>query len=295
MFTAHQNLSLRLLVLSTVVSGSWGFLNSTGCGHRCASGDCIPLDQLCDGTANCQDVSDETKALCQKVWCPGYSFRCSYGACIASSAVCDGIMDCVDGSDEERWLCRAQMQEANCDHWEMHCSSGQCMPYSKLCDGIKDCTDGDDEGGTLCEGVTKSETDPSRINSTQREEGCLVPDLPNVIIKNSKNAVIHAGTRIPNGTSIFYDCPAEHSLKGETDNACRGSMWMKKFPYCETPTAFFFNLTISLFSLLMVILVFLLWRIRRESDTRRRRLREENIWLVETSSSRHIESTLPKY
>ncbi|EDV37951.2 uncharacterized protein Dana_GF11160, isoform A [Drosophila ananassae] len=292
MFTAHQNLSLRLLVITTVVSGSWGFLGTTGCGYRCASGECIPLDRLCDGIAHCQDASDETKALCQKVLCPGYAFRCNYGACIASAAVCDGTTDCVDGSDEERWLCRAQMLEANCDLWEMHCSSGQCMPYSKLCDGTADCTDGDDEDATLCEGVTKTEHDPS-TNTTQREDGCLVPDLPNVIIKYSNSAVIHAGTRIPNGTSIFYDCPAEHTLKGETHNTCHGSMWIQKFPYCETPTAFFFNLTICLFSLLMVILVFLLWRLRRDSVTRRRR--EENIWLVETSSSRPSESNLPKF
>lgn len=217
-------------MLSTVVSGSWGFIGTTDCRDRCSSGECIPRDWICDGIAHCHDASDETKAKCKNIQCPGYSFQCSYGACIASTAVCDGTKDCVDGSDEERWLCRAQMLEANCDHREMHCSSGQCMPYSKLCDGITDCTDGDDEDASLCEGATKTKHD----NSTQKEDGCLVPELPNVIIKYLNKAVIHAGTRIPNGTSIFYDCPAEHSLKGETDNTCHGSRWIQKFPYCES-------------------------------------------------------------
>ncbi|KAH8300660.1 hypothetical protein KR018_003071 [Drosophila ironensis] len=312
MLTALWTHSLRLLVLlSVVLPRTWGSLNATRCPHKCGSGDCVQMDELCDGIANCLDGSDETKALCESVWCPGYGFRCTYGACIRSTAVCDGARDCVDGSDEERWLCRAQMLQANCDNWELYCSSGECMPYSKLCDGIRDCRNGDDELEELCEGVNitntvTSVTPPTKRTNEEMEgslekntrapkllakttaskneevEGCVVPQLPNVIVKHANNAVIPPGTKVSNGTLIFYDCPAEHFLKGESQNYCNGSMWSLGFPFCETPSAYVFSCLITLFCLLILILVFLIWRLRRGSSVRRRR--EEHIWLVETSS-----------
>ncbi|EDW90568.2 modular serine protease [Drosophila yakuba] len=309
MFEAHQNLSIQLVIfLSFAIAICSSLPNATSCGHRCGGGDCIQLDQLCDGTANCLDGSDETAAMCGKVWCPGYAFRCNYGACIASTAVCDGVQDCVDGSDEQGWLCRAQMQQANCDNWEMYCSSGQCMPYSKLCDGIRDCRDGDDELESLCEGVviptttissTTSTTTKSAINSIiprvamtrkppqanpiQENEECVVPQLPNVIVRHFTQAILTAGSRVANGTRIYYDCPAEHRLKGDNQNICQDALWARKFPYCETPQAYIFSLVIVLFCCLIVVLVFLIWRVRRENGTRRQR--EEHIWLVETNSN----------
>nr|XP_016943241.1 modular serine protease [Drosophila suzukii] len=313
MFEAHQNRSLQLVVLlSLAFSICSGSPNASSCGHRCGGGDCIRLDQLCDGTANCLDASDETAAMCEKVWCPGYGFRCSYGACIASTVVCDGGRDCVDGSDEEGWLCRAQMQQANCDNWEMYCSSGQCMPYSKLCDGIRDCRDGDDELESLCEGVARpttvrsttatAEVDLTEMTPTVKErprpyliEGngeCAIPQLPNVIVKHFTDAILTAGSRVANGTRIYYECPAEHSLKGEDQNICEDSLWAKKFPYCETPEAFIFSLVICIFSFLMVVLIFLIWRVRRDNGERRQR--EEHIWLVETSSTHPKATDLPK-
>lgn len=260
MFGAHQNLSIQLVIfLSLAVAICLGSQNEISCGHRCGGGDCIQLDQLCDGSANCLDGSDETVAMCEKVWCPGYAFRCSYGACIASTAVCDGVQDCVDGSDEQGWLCRAQMQQANCDNWEMYCSSGQCMPYSKLCDGIRDCRDGDDELKSLCEGVTIPTTTVSSTTSTTKEssihritptvpvtrkaprqnplqenEECVVPQLPNVIVRHFTDAILTVGSRVANGTRIYYDCPAEHRLKGENQNICQDALWARKFPYCES-------------------------------------------------------------
>ncbi|XP_016978017.1 modular serine protease [Drosophila rhopaloa] len=314
MFEAHQNLSLLLVILLSVAFAScFGSSNATSCGHRCGGGDCIRLDQLCDGTANCLDASDETAAMCDKVWCPGYGFRCKYGACIASTAVCDGVNDCVDGSDEEGWLCRAQMQQANCDNWEMYCTSGQCMPYSKLCDGVRDCRDGDDELESLCKGVViptttlRSTTTEKNIikmtptmatrrtprpNPIQDKGGCVIPQLPNVIVKHFTDAILPAGSRVSNGTRITYDCPAEHSLKGEHQNICQDSLWIEKFPYCETPAAFIFSLVISIFAFLIVILVFLIWRVRRDNGNRRQR--EEHIWLVETSRNPPQQSDIPK-
>ncbi|XP_050743047.1 modular serine protease isoform X2 [Drosophila biarmipes] len=309
MIVAHRKLYLQLVILFVAFAISSGSPNASSCGHRCGGGDCVQLDQLCDGTANCFDASDETVTLCEKAWCPGYGFRCSYGACIANTAICDGVRDCVDGSDEEGWLCRAQMQQANCDHWEMYCSSGQCMPYSKLCDGNRDCRDGDDELVSLCEGVvhpttvrsttvtTESdviETTPT-VKTHNRIEGigeCVVPQLPNVIVKHSTDAILPAGSSVANGTRIYYDCPAEHSLKGEDQNICEDSLWVKKFSYCETPEASIFSLVISVFSFLIVVLIFLIWRIQRENGERRQR--EEHIWLVERSSTHPREPDMSK-
>ncbi|XP_041449097.1 sortilin-related receptor [Drosophila obscura] len=301
MNTAHRNPFILLLLLLCVAI-SVAYNNTTNCKHRCGSGDCIQLDQLCDGRAQCLDASDETVEMCGQVWCPGYSFRCSYGACVASTAVCDGQHDCVDGSDEEGWLCRAQMQQANCDNWEMYCQSGQCVPYSGLCDGKKDCLDGDDELDTLCEGATKAS---STINSStttdnyivlmgsttsmrnltaprQEDDECVVPQIANLIIKHSSNAVLRAGTKVPNDTRIHYDCPADHSLKGEHENICSAPMWLHQFPYCETPTSPVFSLVIAMFSFLIVVLLVLIYKVRRDD---RHRPREELIWLVENTNN----------
>ncbi|XP_034652898.1 modular serine protease [Drosophila subobscura] len=297
MNSAHQNRSILLLLLICVAS-SGAHNTTTNCTHRCGSGDCIQLDRLCDGRAQCLDASDETVEMCGKVWCPGYSFRCSYGACIASTAVCDGQHDCVDGSDEERWLCRAQMQQANCDNWEMYCQSGQCVPYSRLCDGKNDCLDGDDELATLCEGVTIASSTINPTASTDNDmlmgtsttsmrnlpDECVVPQITNLIIKHSSNAVLHAGTSVPNDTRIHYDCPADHSLKGEQENICNAPMWLHLFPYCETPTSFDFGLVIAIFSLLIVAgLLVLIYKVLRDD---RHRPHEEQIWLVDTTGNR---------
>jgi len=63
---------------------------------------------------------------------------------------------------------------------------------------------------------------------------CAIPQLPNVIVKHFTDAILTAGSRVANGTRIYYECPAEHSLKGEDQNICEDSLWAKKFPYCES-------------------------------------------------------------
>lgn len=69
---------------------------------QCKSGECIPIDNLCDGSkgilfdsilifrtkvmlvlfAECQDASDETVEYCASKCCPPFGFRCGYGACV---------------------------------------------------------------------------------------------------------------------------------------------------------------------------------------------------------------------
>ncbi|XP_050526640.1 modular serine protease-like isoform X15 [Daktulosphaira vitifoliae] len=67
---------------------------------QCDSGECIDRHFLCDGTANCQDRTDETRKICENFRCRNNSFTCNYGACIPEKYKCDGHKNCADGSDE---------------------------------------------------------------------------------------------------------------------------------------------------------------------------------------------------
>lgn len=54
-------------------------------------------NRLCDGIADCPDLSDEMKCT----YCPADSLYCGRGrACVPKTARCDGKLDCPDGSDE---------------------------------------------------------------------------------------------------------------------------------------------------------------------------------------------------
>lgn len=57
--------------------------------------------RLCDGVADCPDLSDENTCT----FCPYGAIYCGRGrACYAKNARCDGKMDCPDGSDEKDCL-----------------------------------------------------------------------------------------------------------------------------------------------------------------------------------------------
>ncbi|XP_030376205.1 sortilin-related receptor [Scaptodrosophila lebanonensis] len=289
-------LLLHLIHISVMVADQ----NATGCGYRCGNGECIRLDQLCDGSAHCSDASDETAALCEKIWCPGYSFRCNYGACVASTAVCDGHVDCVDGSDEERWLCKAQMLQGNCDNWELHCLAGNCVPFAKLCDGKYDCLDGDDEDEALCEGVASTSTSASTVTepepvssimlamrkriypldkSTESNNSCVVPQLANIIVSASDGTVLQSGAAVLNSTLIYFACQTEHQLKGRPKNICQAPRWLHDFPYCESPSMSTFSALIALFSFLSVILLACIYRLRMANSQQG----DDRILLVEVN------------
>lgn len=72
---------------------------------QCRTGQCIPLDAVCDGRVECPDRSDESVAFCTSKCCPPFGFRCGYGGCIDEKLRCDGNYDCADESDENYLLC----------------------------------------------------------------------------------------------------------------------------------------------------------------------------------------------
>ncbi|XP_013135837.1 PREDICTED: very low-density lipoprotein receptor-like [Papilio polytes] len=118
---------------------------------QCADGECISVDDICDGRLDCLDGSDETHALCRKMRCPEHLFRCTYGACVSSKAPCDDKVDCADASDELSPICRIKSDEIN---GQYICTNGQLIPVEKRCDGIPHCKDGSDETVRSCANMT---------------------------------------------------------------------------------------------------------------------------------------------
>ncbi|XP_022211333.2 low-density lipoprotein receptor isoform X4 [Drosophila obscura] len=112
---------------------------------QCASGDCIPIRFVCDGSSDCPDHSDERLEQCKFIesTCSADQFRCGNGNCIPQKWVCDNEADCTDGSDEVTTLCTRK----TCSPEQFQCKSGEgvCIPLSWMCDQNKDCDDGSDE------------------------------------------------------------------------------------------------------------------------------------------------------
>jgi low density lipoprotein-related protein 2 len=69
---------------------------------QCDSGEEIPADWKCDGTADCADASDE-------IGCDSLQgFICANGETVPADWQCDGDEDCSDGTDEQNCPREAQ-------------------------------------------------------------------------------------------------------------------------------------------------------------------------------------------
>lgn len=102
---------------------------------------CVAADQRCDGSAQCQDGSDERDCDNDQVTpCPPDHIQCEDLTCVDVRRRCDGHHDCPGGVDEQ------QCRDHECEDWQMKCvSDGICIHQLWRCDGVTQCQDGTDE------------------------------------------------------------------------------------------------------------------------------------------------------
>ncbi|XP_078611519.1 uncharacterized protein LOC144881967 isoform X1 [Branchiostoma floridae x Branchiostoma japonicum] len=178
----HVSPTVAVIELSTLASSTQpvfterGYILYGGPGqYPCADADrtaaVIPVYQVCDGTPECPDGSDEQEMLCPPLACWSVlkpirnaqdcdnrvhcsdgkdedPERCAPFQCVDGSRLvprywkCDGTAQCPDGSDENPVMCRP-----------FSCARQQrdsFVPFFRTCDGLMDCDDGSDEWAPHC-------------------------------------------------------------------------------------------------------------------------------------------------
>ncbi|XP_068222848.1 G-protein coupled receptor GRL101-like [Palaemon carinicauda] len=98
---------------------------------------CIDLVHRCDMVLDCPDGADERN--CETYVCPATHFKCNNHFCVPTEQVCDFHDHCGDGSDEH------QCHHRECWKSEFECANGQCIRPGRVCDGQAHCKDGSDE------------------------------------------------------------------------------------------------------------------------------------------------------
>lgn len=96
---------------------------------QCNNGECISVNNICDGDKDCADGEDEFNCTCGENY-----FKCKHTSdCISLNRVCDFNDDCRDGSDED--FCNYPPCEDN----EFRCGGGQCIQKRHVCDNNNNC------------------------------------------------------------------------------------------------------------------------------------------------------------
>ncbi|XP_052104809.1 low-density lipoprotein receptor-related protein 2-like isoform X1 [Mytilus californianus] len=245
-------------------SGVWLFpCNQGQCDvaaeFECKKGStCIPVNERCNGIANCLDGSDECgcddkpNPSPTPETCPSDELACDNGeGCYPKDWKCDDIKDCGDNSDEEN--CEAKSTPAptsvpgECSEGEFKCdTTEECFVNSWKCDEVTDCSDGSDEAncedkstpaptsvpGECSEGEFKCDTtDECYVNSWKCDEvtdcsdgsdeencGDKSTPVPTSGPDNSTPVPTSGPTSAPGGCS-------DGEFKCDTTNQCFVNSW----------------------------------------------------------------------
>ncbi|CAD7092299.1 unnamed protein product [Hermetia illucens] len=179
------------------------FAANSGCKPyewQCKSGQCISLDEKCDGVANCGDQSDESSEFCLETNCPNYTFKCAYGACVSGNAKCNGIKECYDGSDEAKDLCDSAI----------NINLGMSLHLNET---------------------------SSKIRSRRQAKAnpCRVTLGSNMIISTKADPLFtfDDGDFVGDLTNIKYSCTSGYSILGRKENICFRGSWVYPQPKCS--------------------------------------------------------------
>nr|XP_054929395.1 sortilin-related receptor-like isoform X7 [Dermacentor andersoni] len=98
---------------------------------------CVPAQWRCDGTADCEDGSDEVN--CTRRVCLEPFVSCGdQSSCVLKKKFCDGKFDCNDHSDE--------LGCTRCAPPLIKCATvNRCIDKAAVCNGVNDCEDRSDE------------------------------------------------------------------------------------------------------------------------------------------------------
>lgn len=98
---------------------------------------CVPAQWRCDGTADCEDGSDEVN--CTRRVCLEPFVSCGdQSSCVLKKKFCDGKFDCNDHSDE--------LGCTRCAPPLIKCATvNRCIDKAAVCNGINECEDRSDE------------------------------------------------------------------------------------------------------------------------------------------------------